>query len=74
MCSGTSGLLGTKKAIEANKGTIARSSKIKVEITRCPFGVLVIPRSSNACITIAVEESVKPMPEIKATSFGSSKI
>ena len=65
---------GVKKAIEANNGTMDKSSKIKVEITRWPFGVFVIPRSSNTCITIAVEESVKPIPAINATSFGRFKI
>ena len=49
---------------------MAISSKINVEITRCPLDVLVIQRSSKACITIAVEESVNPIPAIKATSFG----
>ena len=60
---------GTKKAIDAKSGTIAKSSKISVDITRCPFGVLVIPRSSKVCITIAVEDKVNPIPAIKATSF-----
>ena len=37
---------------------------------RWPAGVALSPRSSSTCMTIAVEDSTKPMPATKATTGG----
>ena len=57
---------GERKATNANKGTIERSSNNNVETTRWPLGVELMPRSSKTCMTIAVEESVNPIAAMKA--------
>ena len=37
---------------------------------RRPFGWLIAPRSSSICMTIAVEVSTKPVPEISEGASG----
>ncbi len=55
---------GARKATSASSGTIARSSKSRIDTIRCPFGVEMSPRSCSICITIAVEVSTNPVPAI----------
>ena len=46
---------GARKTTSASSGTIARSSKSRIDTIRWPFGVAMSPRSSRICMTIAVE-------------------
>ena len=71
-CAG-GGLLrtvGARNATSASSGTMARSSSSRVETSRWPCGVAVSPRSSRICMTMAVEESTKPMAARNATIGG----
>ncbi|MND09641.1 hypothetical protein D3C83_331320 [compost metagenome] len=54
----------------ASSGTIARSSSSRIDMMRCPVGEAFSPRSLRICMTMAVEESTKPMPATKATGGG----
>jgi len=61
---------GARNAISASSGTIIRSSKSRIETTLCPPTVVVSPRSSRSCMTIAVDESTKPEAPTKAVNGG----
>ena len=66
-CASVSAPPGARKAMIASSGTIARSSSSRIDMVRWPAGVAVSPRSFRICMTIAVEDSTKPMPATKAT-------
>ena len=58
---------GDSTATSASRGTMARSSSSSTDITRCRLAMIRSPRSSSTCMTMAVDESTKPMPAISAT-------
>jgi phage terminase large subunit-like protein len=60
----------SRKATRARRGTIARSSRRRIETMRWPLGAEMSPRSSSICMTMAVEVRTKPVPAIRAGANG----
>ncbi|MNR28725.1 hypothetical protein D3C85_1460630 [compost metagenome] len=57
---------GASKAASASSGTMARSSSSRMETMRCPCALAVSSRSPRICITMAVDDSTKPIAAMNA--------
>ncbi len=63
-----SSTVGERAATMASKGTMVRSSSSSTDTMRWPRLVEVSPRSSSICMTMAVDDSTKPMAPMKDTA------